>query len=156
MHLAIPPPNVRNPEKGFKLHPRKGEGNKHHSMEGKAHAIDSKETLSRQTTVDGTTPKSLRRSLLSGMSCPRSFCAPLIVYSIQLSHEIISNRLLTYLCSFIYQVRSSAFFFPSFHSMLFSLLKVHLLDVPSTMIYHLLFYPWTRLGSKNCRFATMA
>ncbi|KAJ5799847.1 uncharacterized protein N7518_001915 [Penicillium psychrosexuale] len=50
MHLAIPPTPIRNPEKGFKAHPKKT----------RTESISAIETESAQPSSDGSSEKSFR------------------------------------------------------------------------------------------------
>lgn len=62
MHLAIPPTPIRNPEKGFKTHPKKT----------RTESISAIETESAQPSSDGSSEKSLR-SIIKGELCMTYF-----------------------------------------------------------------------------------
>lgn len=58
MHLAIPPPPVRNPEKGFKTRPKKT----------RTESVSTTETESVQTSSERSPKRSFRRSIINGNS----------------------------------------------------------------------------------------
>ncbi|KAJ5356299.1 hypothetical protein N7517_010908 [Penicillium concentricum] len=58
MHLAIPPPPIRNPEKGFKTHLKKT----------RTESISTNETESLQTSPEGSLKRSFRRSIINAFA----------------------------------------------------------------------------------------
>lgn len=58
MHLAIPPPPVRNPEKGFKARPKNT----------RSESVSTTETESVQVSSKRPLKKSFRESIINGMS----------------------------------------------------------------------------------------
>ncbi|KAJ5412890.1 hypothetical protein N7465_005195 [Penicillium sp. CMV-2018d] len=58
MHLAIPPPPVRNPEKGFKTRPKKT----------RTESVSTNETEFVQTSSEGSSKRSFRRSIINAFA----------------------------------------------------------------------------------------
>ncbi|KAJ5607456.1 hypothetical protein N7537_004075 [Penicillium hordei] len=58
MHLAIPPPPIRNSEKGFKTRPKNT----------RTESVSTNETESVQASSEGSSKRSFRRSLINAFA----------------------------------------------------------------------------------------